>query len=76
MFCFHIDLAVNNAYQLYHNEPLQPGQKVLVLLGFKREIVNAYYARNRFLRGTAEISPARRKQEKVNSLIRFDQTNH
>ena len=64
LFCFRIDLAVNNAYQLYCIQPLRPGQKVLVLLEFKSELVNVYYARNRFLRKTVEIFPARRKQEK------------
>ena len=64
LFCFRIDLAVNNAYQLYHIQPLQPGQKVLVLFGFISELVNVYYARNRFLRRTVEIFPAPRKQEK------------
>ena len=50
LFYFCIDLAVSNAYQLYQTQPLQPGQKILDLLGFIREVVNAYYAKNDFLR--------------------------
>ena len=76
LFRFCIDLAVNDAYQLYRIQHLQPGQQVLDLLGFNREVVNVYYARNRFLRGTAKAFPAPRKQEEVSSSIRYDQTNH
>ena len=34
LFRFSIDLAFNNANQLYGLQPLQPGQRVLDLLGF------------------------------------------
>ena len=36
---FLIDLAVNNAHQLYGLQPLQPGQRALDLLGLQKEIV-------------------------------------
>ena len=70
---FHF--AINNDYELYRIQPLQPGQRVLDLLSFRKEVVNVYYARNRFLWGTAEIFPVLRKQDKVNNSIRYDQTN-
>ena len=38
LFRFCVDLAVNNAFQLYRLQPLYQGQKRLDLLGFRREI--------------------------------------
>ena len=71
-----MDLMINNAYQLYRIQPLQPGQKILYWLGIRKEVVCVIYARNLFFRETVEIFPASRKQEKVKSLIRYYQTNH
>ena len=45
LFRFCVDLAVNNAFQLYRLQPLNQGQKRLDLLGFRREIVQVYHAR-------------------------------
>ena len=45
LFRFCVDLAVNNAFQLYRLQPLNQGQKRLDLLGFRREIVLVYHAR-------------------------------
>ena len=36
LFRFCIDVAVNNAFQLYHLQPLNQGQKQLDLLRFRR----------------------------------------
>ena len=47
VFPFCVDLAVNNAFQLYRLQPLNQGQKRLDLLGFRREILQVYYARFR-----------------------------
>ena len=47
LFRFCVDLAVNNAFQLYRLQPLNQGQKRLDLLGFRREIVQVYHARFR-----------------------------
>ena len=71
-----MDLIINIAHQLYRIQRLKPGQKILDLLGIRKEVVPLIYARNLFLRETVEIFPASRKQEKVRSLIRNDQTNH
>ena len=43
LFRFCVDLAVNNAFQLYRLQPLNQGQKRLDLLGFRREIVQVYF---------------------------------
>ena len=45
LFRFGVDLAVNNAFQLYRLQPLQQGEKQLDLLGFRRKIVKVYHAR-------------------------------
>ena len=42
VFGFSVDLVVSKAYQLYLLQPLQPEQKPLNLLGFRREIVDFY----------------------------------
>ena len=47
LFWFCVDLAVNNAFQLYRLQPLNQGQKQPDLLGFRREIVQVYHARFR-----------------------------
>ena len=51
LFRFCVDLAVKNAFQLYHLQPLNQGQKSLGicfnLLGFRREIVQVYHSRFR-----------------------------
>ena len=46
LFQFSIDLAFNNANQLYGLQLLQPGQRVLDLLGFWREIAQAYCSKD------------------------------
>ena len=45
LFRFCVNLAVNNAFQLYRLQPLNKGQKRLDLLGFRREIVQVYHGR-------------------------------
>lgn len=38
LFRFGVNLAANNEYQFYRLQPLQPEQKALDLLGFRREL--------------------------------------
>ena len=38
-----LDVAVNNAYQIYHQSHLNSGEYRLDALGFRRAIVDAYY---------------------------------
>ena len=43
VFCFCLDLSVNNAYQLYHQQKHSEGERKLGLLGFWPSIVYTYY---------------------------------
>ena len=38
-----VDVAVNNAYQIYRQSPLNPGKYRLNALGFRRTLVDTYY---------------------------------
>ena len=46
-FRFVIDVAVNNAYQIYRQPNLNPGEDRMDALGFHRAIGNAYYGLHR-----------------------------
>ena len=77
LFRFCIDLAVNNAYQHYHLQPLQPGQRALDLLGFRREIVQVYCSKYRNVQKILpDISPGLGHHQKVIPGIRYDNANH
>ena len=43
VFCFCLDLSVNNAYQLYHQQKCSEGECKFDLLEFQRSIVDIYY---------------------------------
>ena len=43
LFRFIVDVAVNNAYQIYCQSHLNPGEYRLDALVFRRAIVDAYY---------------------------------
>ena len=43
LFRFVVDAAVNNAYQIYRQSHLNPGEYRLGALGFRRAIVDACY---------------------------------
>ena len=62
LFQFCVDPAVSNAFQLYHLQPLNQGQKRLVLLGFRREIVQVYHARFRSEKTLPVIFPKTPKE--------------
>ena len=42
LFRFVVDVAANNAYQIYHQSHFSPGEYRLDALGFRRAIVDAY----------------------------------
>ena len=42
-FRFAVDAVVNNAYQMYHQPHLNPGECKLDALGLSRAILDAYY---------------------------------
>ena len=74
---FCIDLAVNNAHQLYCLQPLQPGQRALDLLGFQREIVQVYCSKYQNVRKILrDIFPAPQNHQKVIPDIRYDNESH
>ena len=74
LFRFCVDLAVNNAFQLYRLQPLNQGQKQLDLLGFRREIVHVYNARFRSEKTLPVIFP--KNIQGVNLDIRYDGIDH
>ena len=76
LFRFCVDLAVNNAFQLYHLQPLQQGEKQLDLLGFRREIVKVYHARFRLDKTLPVIFPAPRSTQRVIPEICYDGIDH
>ena len=43
LFQFVVDVAINNAYQIYHQSHLNPGEYRLDDLGFCRAIADAHY---------------------------------
>ena len=76
LFRFCVDLAVNNAFQLYRLQPLQQGEKQLDLLGFRREIVKVYHARFRSDKTLPLIFSAPRSTQRVIPEIRYDGIDH
>ena len=77
LFRFCIDLAVNNAHQLYRLQLLQPGQRALNLLGFRREIVQVYCSRyGNVKKILPEICPAPQNHQKVIPDICYGNENH
>ena len=76
LFRFCVDLAVNNAFQLYRLQPLQQGEKQLDLLGFRRGIVKVYHARFRSDKILPLIFPAPRSTQRVIPGIRYDGIDH
>ena len=76
LFRFCVDLAVNNAFQLYRLQPLQQGEKNLDLLGFRREFVKIYHARFRSDKTLPLTFPAPRSTQRVIPEIRYDETYH
>ena len=74
-FHFCLDLSVNNAYKLYHQQKHSEGECKLDLLGFWRSIVDKYY---RCLRKstTINIFPPARKLSKVSGEVLYDAINH
>ena len=76
LFQFCVDLAVNNAFQLYRLQPLQQGEKQLGLLGFRREIVKVYHARFRSDKTLPLIFPVPRSTQRVIPEISYDGIDH
>ena len=74
LFRFCVDLAVNNAFQLYRLQPLNQGQKRFDPLGFRRQIVQVGHARFRSEKTLPFIFP--KNTQRVNLGIRYDGIDH
>ena len=74
LFRICVDLAVNNAFQVYRFQPLSQGQKRLDLLRFRRETVQVYHARFRSEKTFPVIFP--KNTQRVNPEIRYDGIEH
>ena len=76
LFQFVVDVTINNAYQIYCQSHLNPGEYRLDDLGFRRVIVDKYYHPNRnSLRSTALFTGSRSLNHPANNF-RFDDINH
>ena len=83
VFRFCLDLSVNNAYELYHQQKRSERECKLDLLGFWRSIVDTYYRCFR-KSTTTNISPSpplppptpARKLSKVSDEVRYDAVNY
>ena len=75
VFCFCLDLSLNNAHQLYRQQKCSEGERKLDLLGFRRSIVDTYYKCLRKSTAT-NISPPARKLLKVSDEVRYDSISH
>ena len=73
-FHFYVDLSVNNAYQLYHEQKRSEGERKLDLLRFQRSLVDTYYRCLRKSTTTNIFAPAR-KLSKVSDEVRYDAIN-
>ena len=76
LFQFCVDLAVNNAFQLYCLQPLQQGEKQLDLLGFRREIVKVHHAKFQSDKTLPLIFPAPRSTQRVIPKIHYNGIYH
>ena len=74
VFCFCLDLTVNNAYQLYRQQKHSEGEHKLDLLEFRRSIVHTFY--RCLQKSTAtNIFPPARKLSKVSDEVRYGTIN-
>ena len=74
VFWFCLDLSVNNAYQLYHEQKRSEGEHKLDFLGFRRSFVDTYY-RCLWKSTTANIFPLARTLSRVSDEVRYDAIN-
>ena len=75
---FHvcIDVSVNNAFQIYREHDLQPGEVNLDLLGFRRSIVETYVLLFCNKEAPSTLYKGNRSSEKVPEHFRSDKQQH
>lgn len=76
LFRFVLDASVNNAYQLYRMREIQPGEKKLDALGFRRAIVLAYFNLYRKETSFETLFRGSRKLHNPAENLRYDGWNH
>jgi len=78
VFRFCVDVAVNNAFQLYRVQARSAHSNTLDFLGFRRSIVDTYYKRYRVQHEIERMFPAARSSEdkRVQQCIRYDHFDH
>ena len=78
VFRFCIDVAVNNAFQLYRIQARSAHSSSFDLLGFRRSIVDTYYKRYNVQYEIQTMFPAARSSDdkRVQQCIRYDHFDH
>ena len=76
LFCFGINVSVNNAFQIYRERDLQPGEIKLDLLVFWRSIAGTYFLLFHNKEASSTLHRGNRSFEKVPEEIRADQQKH
>ena len=76
LFRFGMNVSVINAFQIYRERDLQPGEIKLDLLGFWRSIVESYFLLFHNKEAPSTLHRGNRSFEKVPEEIRTDQQKH
>ena len=76
LFHFCIDISVNNAFQIYRERDLQPGEIQLDLLGFRTSVVETYSLLFRNKEAPSTLYKGNRSSEKVPEHIRTYKQQH
>ena len=76
LFRFVADLAVNNAYQIYRQSDLNPGEYRLNVLDFCRAIVDTYYRLCRKRLPSATLFTGSCSLHHLTNNLHFDGINH
>ena len=76
LFRFGINVSVINAFQIYREGELQPGEIKLDLLGFWRSIVETYFLLFHNKEAPSTLQRGNKSFEKVSEEIRTDQQKH
>ena len=76
LFRFCVDVSVNNAFQIYRERDLQPGEIKLDLLGFRRSVVETYFLLFRNKEAPSALYRGNRSSENVSEYIRTDKQEH
>ena len=76
LFRLCIDVSLNNAFQIYREHHLQPGEIKLDLPGFRKCIVETYLLSFRNKEAPTTMYRGNRSSEKVPEHIRTDKQQH